>query len=106
MERVSFVVRCRRERRGDDTRVRVVRIDQGGQLPVRLDDASFLIRFFLDDGGATGSCSIRHIASGREVYLQSGAGLGAFIKECLQPGGAGAATVATGGRRRAQPPAP
>ena len=54
-------------------------LDLGGSL--------FLIRLSADTGKAVERCLIRHIASGREVYVQSGAGLSRFIRECLQPDG-------------------
>ena len=47
----------------------------------------FLIRLSTDTSKAVERCMIRHIASGREVYVQSGAGLSRFIRESLRPDG-------------------
>lgn len=57
------------------------------QRTVELENSLLLIRLSADTGKAVERCMIRHIASGREVYVQSGAGLSRFIRECLQPEG-------------------
>ena len=57
------------------------------QGSVDLESSLFLIRLSADTGKAMERCLIRHIASGREVYVQSGAGLSRFIRESLQPDG-------------------
>jgi hypothetical protein len=79
-EGVSLIVRCWGELQGATPEDRVQGI-------VELESSLFLIRLSADTGKATERCMIRHIASGREVYVQSGAGLSRFIRECLQPDG-------------------
>ena len=61
--------------------MQVLRTDTAQE--VRLDNSSFLLRFSVEEGAPVERCFIRHIASGREVYMQSGPGLQAFIKSCL-----------------------
>jgi len=51
---------------------------------VELESSLFLVRLSVDTGTSVERCMIRHIASGREVYVQSGAGLSRFLRECLQ----------------------
>ena len=65
----------------DATRLQVVRTDTAEE--VRLDNSSFLLRISVDEAALVERCFIRHIASGREVYVQSGPGLQTFIKSCL-----------------------
>jgi len=57
------------------------------QGTIDLESSLFLIRLSTDTSKAVERCMIRHIASGREVYVQSGTGLSRFIRECLQPDG-------------------
>ncbi|GAC1656736.1 MAG: hypothetical protein NVS4B7_01020 [Ktedonobacteraceae bacterium] len=61
--------------------MQVVRTDTAEE--VRLDSGSFLLRISVDEAALVERCLIRHIASGREVYVQSGPGLRTFIKSCL-----------------------
>jgi hypothetical protein len=77
----SLIVRCWHDVYTDTTRLQVVRTDTAEE--VHLDNASFLLRFSMDEGALVERCFIRHIASGREVYVQSGSGLRAFITSCL-----------------------
>ena len=65
----------------DATRLKVMRTDTAEE--VRLDNSSFLLRMSVDEAELVERCFIRHIASGREVYVQSGPGLKSFIKSCL-----------------------
>jgi len=57
------------------------------QGTVELESSLFLVRLTADPGTSVERCMIRHIASGREVYVQSGAGLSRFLRECLQSDG-------------------
>jgi hypothetical protein len=79
-EGVSLIVRCRCElqRAAPDDRL---------QGTVDLESSLVLIRLSADTGEAVERCMVRHIASGREVYVQSGAGLSRFIRESLRPDG-------------------
>ncbi len=61
-------------------RLQVERIDDG---EVGLSDGSFLVRVAMDEQRLINRCLIRHIASGRETYIQGGANLSAFVSDCL-----------------------
>jgi hypothetical protein len=80
----SIVLKCWRDRQAGTTHLQVVRTDTAQE--VLLDAASFLIRVSVDETDQIERCLIRHISSGREVYLQSGSGLRAFIDACLLTG--------------------
>lgn len=77
----SFIVFCSYNQRTDSTRVRVVNVSTGKDVP--LSDGSFLLRISVDEDASILRCFIRHIASGREAHIQSGPNLRAFIKDCL-----------------------
>jgi hypothetical protein len=80
-ETCSFTVRVLRDQHTNATRLQVVRVDIAKE--VFLSSNTFLLRVSIDNGGAVERCFVRHIASGREAYVQSGPGLGAFVQECL-----------------------
>jgi hypothetical protein len=61
--------------------LKVVRVDTNEE--VHLSDGSFLLRISRDEHTSVQRCLIRHIASGREAYVQGGSNLRAFIKACL-----------------------
>jgi len=63
--------------------VEITVIRDGRAHTVEIGDMGFVIRVAAPEEGAPGRCAIRHIASGREVHLQSGANLSAFIEGCL-----------------------
>ena len=77
----SVIVRCRYDIQADATQLQVVRTDTAEE--VRLGDASFLLRFSVDEATPVERCFIRHLASGREAFVQGGPSLHAFIKDCL-----------------------
>ncbi len=77
----SIIVKCWHDPQTDATRLQVVRTDTADE--VRLDNSSFLVRISADEAALVERCLIRHIASVREVYVQSGPGLQTFIKSCL-----------------------
>ncbi len=77
----SIIVKYWHDPQTDATRLQVVRTDTAAE--VRLDSSSFLVRISVDEAAPVERCLIRHIASGREVYVQSGPGLQTFIKTCL-----------------------
>ena len=83
----SIVVKCWHDPQMDATRLQVVRTDTIEE--VYLDNTSFLLRISADEATLVERCFIRHIASGREVYVQSGPGLRTFIKSCLLTEGRG-----------------
>jgi hypothetical protein len=77
----SIIVKCWQDPQTNTTCVQVVRTDTSEE--VCLDSGSFLLRISADESTHVERCFIQHIASGREVYVQSGPGLKAFIKSCL-----------------------
>lgn len=80
-EMSSFIVFCSHDLLTDSTRVRVVSVSTGKDVP--LNDGSFLLRISVDKDASILRCFIRHIASGREAYVQGGPNLRAFITDCL-----------------------
>jgi len=83
---LSFIVWCRPDLQTNATQLRVVSVATGEE--VHLKDASFLLRISIDAKSSVTRCYIRHIASGRESYVQGGPKLRAFVKDCLLSGGA------------------
>jgi hypothetical protein len=80
----SIIVKCWNDPQTDFTCLQVVRTDTAEE--VRLDNSSFLVRIAGDEATLADRCYIRHIGSGREVYIQSGPGLRAFIQSCMLAG--------------------
>ncbi len=80
-ETFSVIIWCWYDQRTDTTRIRLVRADTGEN--VRLRDGSFLLRISAENEASLLRCFVRHIASGREAYIQGGAHLRTFIKSCL-----------------------
>jgi hypothetical protein len=78
---LSFIISCEYDLQSDTTQVRIVRVDTGEN--VRLRDRSFLLRCSMNGQTRAQRCLIRHIASGREAYVQGGPNLRAFVKDCL-----------------------
>ncbi len=78
-ETASFILQCWPEQHTN--RLKVVRADTGAEIAVK--KGSFLLRFFSDDTASVERCLIRHLLSGREIYIQSGSSLQAFITSCL-----------------------
>ncbi|HLX40356.1 MAG TPA: hypothetical protein VKR42_07475 [Ktedonobacteraceae bacterium] len=82
---LSIIMKCWYDPQTNTTRLQLVRTDTAET--VYLDNGSFLLRITEDDVARTERCFIRHIASGREVYVQSGPGLQAFIQSYLLSSG-------------------
>lgn len=80
-ENKSFIVRCRGGDRSGAAWLHIVRVEHAAD--VRFKDGSFLVRVWADEGRVIERCFIRHIASGREAFVQGGAGLSTFVRECL-----------------------
>jgi hypothetical protein len=78
---LSLIISCEYDLQSDTTQVRIVRVDTGEN--VRLRDGSFLLRCSTNGQTRAQRCLIRHIASGREAYVQGGANLRTFVKTCL-----------------------
>ncbi len=80
-EVLSLFVWCRRDRQTDTMQLQIVNVDTSKE--VYLSEGSFLLRVFSLEGGSVQRCFIRHIASGREAYIQGGSHLRAFVTACL-----------------------
>ena len=77
----SILVWSRPELQSGTAQLRVVNVDTG--KAVNFNESSFLLRIWLEENGTVLRCLIRHIASGREAYIQSGSNLQDFVKACL-----------------------
>ncbi len=77
----SFFVHYKHDAVTGYTRLEVVQVEDAKE--VRLRDGSFLVRIVVDDTTNVQRCFIRHIATGREAYVQGGPNLRAFIQACL-----------------------
>jgi hypothetical protein len=77
----SLLIQCWHSAQTDVMQLRVVRADTGEEI--HLNDGTFLLRIFSDTGSSALRCLIRHLASGREAYIQSGLTMRTFIKTCL-----------------------
>jgi hypothetical protein len=99
-EDTSFIVRCRGDDQSGATRLQVVLVRADHATDVRFNEVSFLVRVSIDKERAVERCSIRHIASGREAFVQGGAGLSTFVKECLLEGPGSMAEPAVKGETR------
>src|SRR6266702_5882984 len=80
-EVLSLLVWCRHDRQTDALQLQIVNVNTGKE--VYLKEGSFLLRVFSLENASVQRCFIRHIASGREAYLQGGLHLQTFVKECL-----------------------
>ena len=80
-EEFSIIIWCWHDPQTDTTQVRLVRVDTGEE--VSLKEGAFLVRISIDAKTSVVRCFIRHIASGREAYVQGGPNLRAFVKDCL-----------------------
>ncbi len=80
-EILSVIVWCWHDPQTDTTYLRVVRTDIAEE--VHLNDGAFLLRIPIDEHAQVRRYFIRHLTSGREVYIQSGPKLRAFVTDCL-----------------------
>ena len=80
-EELSVIVWCWPDSQTNTTRLRVVNVATGEE--VHLKDGSFLLCISIDAKALITRCCIRHIASGREAYVQVSAKLRAFVKAYL-----------------------
>jgi hypothetical protein len=80
-EEFSVLIWCWHDPQTDSIQLRLVRVDTSEE--VSLKDGSFLLRISRDAKTSVVRCFIRHIASGREAYVQGGPKLRAFIQACL-----------------------
>jgi hypothetical protein len=80
-EEFSIIIWCRHDPQTDLTQIRLVHVDSGEEVLPK--DGAFLVRISTDAKTSVVRCFIRHIASGREAYVQGGPKLRAFVKDCL-----------------------
>ncbi len=84
-EEFSIIIWCQYDLQINTAQLRLMRVDTGEDVPLR--DGSFLLRISIDAKTLVLRCFIRHIASGREAYVQGGPKLRGFIETCLLHGG-------------------
>ena len=84
LDGLSVRVQCWHDSETGATRLRVERIDR--QEEIELSDGAFLLRVAFHRKRLIERCFIRHLASGREAYVQGGPGLSAFIRDSLLGG--------------------
>jgi hypothetical protein len=77
----SLLLHVWRDTQKDTFQTQMIRIDTAEA--VQLKDGNFLLRVTINENKGTLRCLIRHLASGREVYIQSGPKLFAFVQDCL-----------------------
>lgn len=77
----SIIVKCWYDTRGGEARLQIVRTDTAQE--VHLGASTFILRIPVGESATLERYHIRHIASGREAYVQGGPGLRNFIKTCL-----------------------
>ena len=75
----SLIVRCWRDAQ-NGTHIQIVNIENE---ELSLAPGSFLLRIWVEESFQVERCLIRHLSSNREIYMQSGNSLKAFIQECL-----------------------
>jgi hypothetical protein len=80
----SIIVKCWYDTQTGTTHLQVVRTDTAEE--VSIGSSTFLLRITTDEAESVERCYIRHIASGREAYVQGGPSLRTFVKTCLLNG--------------------
>jgi len=80
-EIISLIVRCQLNQLNQTLDLQVERVDTGEQI--HLHEGVFLLRVFSDDTATHTRCLIRHLASGREAFVQGGPHLNDFIQKVL-----------------------
>jgi len=80
-ETFSVIVWLWHDQLTNAAQLKVVRVDTSEE--VHLSDGSFLLRISRDGNAMVERCLMRHIASGREAYVQGGSNLRAFVRACL-----------------------
>ncbi|MBO0779039.1 MAG: hypothetical protein J2P37_09460 [Ktedonobacteraceae bacterium] len=72
---------CWRDPQSSAIQVRAVDVATAKEVPLK--EGAFLLRVSTTTNRSAVRCLIRHIASGREAYVQGGSRLRAFVKTCL-----------------------
>src|SRR5438067_13271719 len=80
-ETFSYIVSGWHDQLANATQLKVVQVDNVKE--VQLSDGSFLLRISRDENASVERCFIRHIASGREAYVQGGPHLRTFVNACI-----------------------
>jgi hypothetical protein len=78
---VSFTARSWHDSPGGALLLHLVNVD--GSAEIRLAEGLLLLRVTANEEGALYRCYVRHIATGREIVMQGGADLRAFVADCL-----------------------
>ncbi len=80
-EIISLIVSCQLNQLNQTLALQVVRVDTGEQI--HLHEGVFLLRIFSDDTTTQTRCLIRHLASGREAFVQGSPNLSDFVQKAL-----------------------
>ncbi len=78
---ISLLVKCWYDRPTDTAQLQLIRTDSSEA--VRLGNGHFHLQVSVDEQTHVMRCLFRHVATGREAYVQGGPNLHAFIKTCL-----------------------
>ncbi len=77
----SLIVWYQHDPQINATRLRVIRVDTGEE--VHLSNGTLVVRVLEDTTIPVTRCLIRHVASGREISIQSGHGMRSFVTNYL-----------------------
>ncbi|OLD64236.1 MAG: hypothetical protein AUF65_00100 [Chloroflexi bacterium 13_1_20CM_50_12] len=80
-EELSVIIWCWPDLQTNATQLRVVSVATGEE--VHFNNGTFLLRITIGAKASVTRCHIRHMASGREAYMQGGQKLRTFVKDCL-----------------------
>ncbi len=80
-EEKSLIAWYWRDRQTNLNQLRLVEVAMNEEI--HLNDGTFLLRILPTENDTVIRCYVRHLASGRESYLQGGANLRAFVHDCL-----------------------
>jgi hypothetical protein len=85
-EPFSVIVWCWHDQLTNAMCMRLTRVDTSEE--VRLSEGAFLLHITTSEDPLVVRCLVRHLSSGRQAYIQGGANLPAFVKDCLLNGSA------------------
>ena len=77
----AFLASYRYDAEGSTNQLQLVHVDTGQNL--RLDKGTLLLRITIDPDNDILRCHVRHLASGRDAYIQSSVHLQTFIQSCI-----------------------
>jgi hypothetical protein len=78
---VSFTVRSWHDPLTGARMLQVLAVD--GEAAIRLADGLLVVRVTADERKTLYRSYVRHVATGREIIIQCGPDLGAFVLDCL-----------------------